>query len=111
MFDGQVKTEKIINLLYDEVARYYHVIVNIRGEMVKRYLCKACNKGCRGDMTNANRSVVIACQFFRARFPMFKYRARCAIELSGFGCVSTNIKPISYELRQCVNKRNLRRVR
>jgi hypothetical protein len=35
MFDGQVKTEKIINLLYDDVARHYHVIVNITGAMAK----------------------------------------------------------------------------
>jgi hypothetical protein len=31
MFDGQVQTEKRINLLYDDVARHYHVIVNITG--------------------------------------------------------------------------------
>ena len=36
MFDGQVQTEKRINLLYDDVARHYHVVVNITGAMAKR---------------------------------------------------------------------------
>ena len=35
MFDGQVKTEKRLNLIYDDVARHYHVIVNITGAMAK----------------------------------------------------------------------------
>jgi hypothetical protein len=43
MFDGQVQTEKRINLLYDDVASHYHVILNITGAMAKRYVCKACN--------------------------------------------------------------------
>ena len=51
-FDGQVQTEKRINLLYDDVARHYHVIVNIKGAMAKRYDCKACNKGCYMDVTH-----------------------------------------------------------
>jgi len=45
MFDGQVQTEKRINVLYDDVARHYHVIINITVAMAKRYVCKACNKG------------------------------------------------------------------
>ena len=51
MFDGQVQTEKRINLLYDDVARHYHVIVNITGAMAKPYGCEACNKGCCSDVT------------------------------------------------------------
>ena len=56
MFDAQVQTEKRINLLYDEVARHYHVIVNITGAMAKRYVCKACNKGC-SDVTQMRTGV------------------------------------------------------
>ena len=52
MFDGQVQTEKRINLLYDEVARHYRVIVNITGAMAIRYVCKACNKRCCRDVTH-----------------------------------------------------------
>ena len=33
MFDGQVQTEKRIILLYDNVARHYHVILSITGAM------------------------------------------------------------------------------
>jgi len=44
MFDGHVQTEKRINLLYDDVARHYHVIVNITSAMAKRYVCEACNR-------------------------------------------------------------------
>ena len=46
-FDGQVKSEKRINLLYDDVDRHYHVITNVTGAMARRYVCKACNKGSR----------------------------------------------------------------
>jgi len=47
IFDGQVTSEKRINLLYDDVNRHYHVIANLTGAMVKRYVCKGCNKGGR----------------------------------------------------------------
>jgi hypothetical protein len=36
MFDGQIQTEKRINLLYDKVARHYLVIVNITAAMAKQ---------------------------------------------------------------------------
>jgi len=36
MFDGQVQTDKRINLLYDDVALHYLVIVNITGAVAKR---------------------------------------------------------------------------
>jgi len=105
MFDGQVQTEKRINLLYDDVARHYHVIVNITGAMAKRYVCKACNKECCSDVTNPNRRAVIVCQFLHARFPMFESRASCAIEHLGVERVSTSTRKISCGERQCVNKR------
>ena len=43
MLDGQVDSTKRINLLYDDVERLYHVIVNMTGAMAKKYVCKACN--------------------------------------------------------------------
>ena len=52
MFEGQVDLPKIINLLYDDVERHYHMIVNITGAMSKRLMCKACNKSCARDATN-----------------------------------------------------------
>jgi hypothetical protein len=39
-FDGQVESEKRINLLYDEAEHHYHVITNITGAMAKRYMCR-----------------------------------------------------------------------
>ena len=52
MFEGQVDSAKRINLHYDYVERHYHVIVNLTGATARRYVCKACNKGCRRDVTN-----------------------------------------------------------
>jgi len=51
-FDGQVETEKRINLVYDDVKRHYHVINNLKGAMPRRYICKGCNKGCRRGVTH-----------------------------------------------------------
>jgi hypothetical protein len=52
MYDGQVDSPKRINLLYDDVTRHYHVINNLTGAMAKKFLCKACNKGCDQDVTH-----------------------------------------------------------
>jgi hypothetical protein len=52
MYDGQVDSSKRISLLYDYVTRHYHVINNLNGVMAKRYVCKACNKGCERDVTH-----------------------------------------------------------
>jgi len=52
MFEGLVDSPKRINLLYNDVERHYHVIVNITGAMVKKYVCNACNKGCRRNVTH-----------------------------------------------------------
>jgi hypothetical protein len=52
MFEGQVESSKRLHLLYDYVTRHYHVITNLTGALAKRYVCKACNKGCRNDVTH-----------------------------------------------------------
>jgi len=46
IFQGQTGSSKRINLLFDDVTRHYHVIMNLTGAMGKRYVCRACNKGC-----------------------------------------------------------------
>jgi len=51
-FDGQVNSEKRINLLYDDVNHHYHVITNVTGAMARRYVCKGCNKECRRDVSH-----------------------------------------------------------
>ena len=57
IFDGQGTSEKRINLLYDDVNRHYHVIANLTGVMVKRYVCKDCNKGCSSGVTHESRDM------------------------------------------------------
>ena len=52
MFEGQVDSPKRINLLYDDVERHHHLIVNIAGAMTLKYVCKACNKACKTDATH-----------------------------------------------------------
>jgi hypothetical protein len=37
MFEEQVDSPTQINLVYDDVERHYHVIVNITGAMAKKY--------------------------------------------------------------------------
>ena len=49
-YDGHVESEKRINLLYDDVEHHYHVITNLTGAMAMRYVCTACNRGCRSDV-------------------------------------------------------------
>ena len=74
-FDGQVQTEKRINFLYDDVARHYHVIVNITGAMAQRYMCEACNKGCCSEVTHkceqacSDCESVSKCTFSHVRIP------------------------------------------
>ena len=52
MFEGQVDSPKRITLLFDDVERHYHVIVNITGAMAMRFVCKSCNKSCTSDATH-----------------------------------------------------------
>jgi hypothetical protein len=49
IFEGQVDSPKIINLLYDDVERHYHVIVNIKLALAKRSRFKVCNNWCAAD--------------------------------------------------------------
>ena len=48
MFDGQVQTEKRINLISDEVARHYHVIINISRAMANGTYVKRVAKNALG---------------------------------------------------------------
>jgi len=51
-YEGQFDSSKHLNLLYDDVERHYHVITNHTIAMAKRYVCNACHKSCRGDITH-----------------------------------------------------------
>jgi len=52
IFEGQVTSEKRVNLLYDGVNRHYHVITNLTGAMSMRYICDACNQSSRSAVTH-----------------------------------------------------------
>jgi len=52
MFEGHVDSPKRTNLLYDDVERYYQVILNITCAMAKKYVCKARKNACKTDATN-----------------------------------------------------------
>ena len=47
MYQDHIKSDKRINLLFDEAPRHYHVIGKLTGAMAKRYVCEGSNKGCR----------------------------------------------------------------
>ena len=52
IYDEQVDSSKDLNLLYDDVERHFHVITNLTGAMAKKYVCNACHKYCRCDITH-----------------------------------------------------------
>jgi len=52
MFQGQTKSDKRVNLLFDEKTQHYHLIDNLTGAMAKRYEYEACNKGCKFDVVH-----------------------------------------------------------
>jgi len=53
MFEGKVDVSKRLNVIYDDVERHYHVITNLTSAMTKKYVCKACNKSCKIEITHA----------------------------------------------------------
>jgi len=110
MFDGQVQTEKRINLLYDDVARHYHVIVNITGAMAKRYVCKACNKGCSSDVTHKCKQACSNCMSVPP-CTISHFRILCDVCNRTFRIrvFFDKHKSISYEEGLYVNKRKIAR--
>ena len=63
IFEGQVTSEKRINLLYDDVSQHYHVIANLTGAMAERYVCKGCNKVCRSTVSHKRQETCNDCMF------------------------------------------------
>jgi len=61
MFDGQVDSEKRINLVYDDSQRHFHVINNVTAALSQRYVCKGCNRGCRRGVTHRCRETCSDC--------------------------------------------------
>ena len=82
IFEGQVDTPKKINLLYDDVERHYHVIVNIIRAMAKKYVVNACKKSSASDATHRCEQTCSDCM----TSPPCVYnsvRIPCVIDISG----------------------------
>ena len=92
-FDGQVESEKRINLLYDDVEHHYHVINNIIGVWQDGMSANAVTKDVREVLrTSAIRRVVTACPFLRARSQTFESLASRAIGILEVRRVLTSIR-------------------
>jgi hypothetical protein len=63
MFEGQVELFKRVNLLYDDAIRHYHVVTDLTGTVAKQYICNACNKGCKRDLTHICDQICSDCMF------------------------------------------------
>ena len=44
MYQGNVESDKRVNLLFDDLTRHYHVIGNLTGPMAKRYVSEGVTK-------------------------------------------------------------------
>jgi len=53
MFEEQVDSTKILNILYDDVERHYRVIAKLTPATARKYVCKGSNKACKSDLTHA----------------------------------------------------------
>jgi len=78
MFEGQVDSAKKLNILYDDVERYYHMIIKLTGVMASKYVCKWYNKACTSDVTHvcdqtcSDCMTNIPCAFSDVRIPCVK---------------------------------------
>ena len=61
MFEGRVDTPESLNPLYDEVTWHYHVTGDLTAAMARRYVCKACGKGCRSHVTHTCDKTCTSC--------------------------------------------------
>ena len=73
--------------------------------MVKRYVCKGCNKGCRSGVTHKCQETCNDCPFHHAYIHMFESRASLVTERSEFNRALTCIRPTNWRERQYVSKR------
>ena len=105
MFKGQVDSVKGINLLYDDVERYYHVFTKLTDATARRYVCKACNKSCTSDVTHTCDQTCIDCMTSpRARSPMFAIPASNVPGISEAARVSPTTSSAPQRKNQYVNE-------
>jgi len=97
-FDGQVESEKRINLVYDAVTRHYHVTNTLTGAMARQYVCII--KGVDvAKRISAERRVVTASRFLHVRTLKNESHASPAKEILEVDRVSKNIRQTSWKVR------------
>jgi hypothetical protein len=104
VFDGQVESEKRINLLYDDVTHHYHVINSVTGAFARRFVCKGSNKWCQRGVTHRCQETCSDCQFLHVHTMMFESRASHVIDSLGVAHVLTIIRRIRQEKRLYVKR-------
>jgi len=102
--------EKRINLVYDDVNRYYHVINNLTGAMAKGYVCRGSNKGCERRVTRkcgekcSDCKSVLPCTFAEERVPCEScnrsFRSRSCFEKHKTNKLGGN-KTVCEKVRNC----------
>ena len=103
-FDGQVESEKRINLVYDDVNTH-HVINNLTGAMARRYICKGCNKGCKRGETHkcgetcSDCKSIPPCTFAEERVPCESCK-----DILEVARVSKNIRRTNWKARQSAKR-------
>ena len=108
MFEGCVEAAERLNLLYDEVTRHYHVIGNLTEAMARRYVCKACGKGCLRDVlhtcdqTCSSCMAIPPCVATGVRIPC----ADCGKHFSNQSCYANHKARIGNKKAVCERKRN-----
>jgi len=110
IFEGQVTSEKRINLLYDDVSQHYHVIANLTGAMAERYVCKGCNKVCRSTVSHKCQETCNVCMFILPCVFIFETRVSRAIERLKGNIFSTSTNLINWKERLYVSKRETVRI-
>jgi len=103
-FDGQGKSEKRINLVYDDVKRHYHVINNLTGwrdNMYAEVVIKSVDVARR---ISAERRVASAGRFLHVRSPKNESRARPVTEILEVVRVSKNIRRTNWKVRQSAKR-------
>ena len=99
MLEVHVDSPKRINLLYDDIERYYHMITNMPGEMAENYLCKACNKGWKRVVTHVCGQT---CSDFMAR----PQRPFAVVRIPCDGCNRNFRSRSPFNNKQCNTKKN-----
>jgi hypothetical protein len=105
-FDGQVESEKRINLVYDDEKRHYHVINSLTGALARRYVCKGCNKGLNvARRISVQRRVASAGRFFHVCSQKNVSRASPATDILEVVRVSKNIRRTNWKAIRQSEKR------